>query len=122
MTLTANKIMGATRALSTLTSAALPYRFARQISRLNQWLNEESQSITNAQIHLVEKYHGAVQQDGSIVFDDPEMQKIFITEAEQQFQEDIDYDPPACDLRGGCDDLMISAADLSALEGLVLFD
>lgn len=122
MILTANKIMNATRALPALTSATFPYRFARQISRLSQWLNAESQSITNSQISLVEKYHGAIQGGGSITFDDPEMQKLFIAEADRQFREDIDYDPPVCDLRGGCDELTISAAEISALEGLVLFD
>lgn len=122
MILNGQHIMAATRAANSLVCAALPYRFARQVNRLSQWLNAESQSITNTQISLVEKYHGAIQEGGSITFDDPEMQKLFIAEADRQFQEDIDYDPPVCDLRGGCDELTISAAEISALEGLVLFD
>lgn len=122
MILNGQHIMAAARAANSLTRAALSYRFARQVNRLSQWLTEESKSIAETQIGLVEKYHGTIQEGGSITFDDPEMQKLFIAEADRQFREDIDYDPPVCDLRGGCDELTISAADLSALEGLVLFD
>lgn len=119
---TAQRIMNAARALPALTGATLPYRFARQVNRLNQWVREESESITKTQINLVEKYRGAVHPDGSITFDSPETQNEFVQELFKQFQEEIDYDIPVCDLHGGCDDLNISAADIAALEGMVIFD
>lgn len=122
MILTAQRIMGAAKALPALTNATLPYRFARQVNRLNQWIREESESITKAQVNLVEKHEGTVHSDGSITFDSPDSQDKFIQELSKQFQEEIDYDLPICDLSGGCDDLNISAADIAALEGLVVFD
>lgn len=122
MTLTAQKIMGAARALPALTSAILPYRFARQVNRLDQWIRQESESITKTQVNLVEKYEGAVHPDGSITFDSPEAQEKFVHELSKEFQEELDYDIPVCDLSGGCDDLNISASDIAALDGLVIFD
>lgn len=122
MILTAQRIMGAARALPALTNATLPYRFARQVNRLNQWIRQESESITKAQVNLVEKYKGVVHPDGSITFESTEAQDNFVQELSKQFQEEIDYDIPVCNLSGGCDDLSISAADIAALDGLVIFD
>lgn len=122
MKLNANQIMTAERSFRSLLNTALPYRYSRQIDQLKRWLEAECVCIAKAQVNLVKKYYGAIHEGGSITFDDPEMQKLFIAEADRQFLEDIDYDPPICDLRGGCDELTISAAEISALDGLVLFD
>lgn len=122
MILTAQKIMRASRSMPVLSKAALPYRYARQVNRLNQWLREESESIVKTQADLVKKHNGTIGSDGSIVFTASEAQDQFMKELTAQFQEEIDYDAPVCDLRGGCDDLSIRAADIAALEGLVLFD
>lgn len=124
MTLNAQRIISAAQAITSLTTTTFAYRYARQISRLKRWLDEECTSISNAQIALVEKYHGVVHADGSITFDAPDDQKSFIAETSRQFQESIDYDVPVCDLRGGCnnDDLRISAVALEALDGMIIFD
>lgn len=122
MTLTANNIICAARALPALTNAILPYRFARQVNRLNQWIREESECITKAQKNLVDKYEGAVRMDGSVTFESAENQDKFLQELSKQFLEELDYDVPVCDLSGGCDNLNISAAEIAALDGLVIFD
>lgn len=124
MILNAKRIISATQAISSLATVPLAYRYARQINRLKRWLDEECESITNAQIALVRKHHGTVHSDGAITFETLEDRKSFIGETDRQFQESIDYDVPVCDLRDGCDsaDLRISAIALDALDGMVIFD
>lgn len=116
------QIGDAYRAVLRLSATVFPYAVARNIAKLKKRLEDEVDTVANAERAISEKYGGTFKRDGTIIIEDPEKGEKCADELNEFRQQDDDIKLPVVDLSKYVDSIRISPADIDALEGIVIFE
>lgn len=121
MQMTPRKIMGAYKAIHELIPIVLPYKAARQITKLKKRLVEEFETVVAQEEALVQEYGG--QREGNrYKFSDEQVAQDFQVAHTAFLNQEDSIDLPHVDLSSYQDMIRVSIGAIEALEGIVTFE
>lgn len=120
--MTPGQVMSAYKAVNELANCAFPYSVARQVHALKKKLTDEFNIVLEAEKTLVAKYRGTTSENGSYHFETVEAATAFHKEYRDFLNQEGDVDLPKADVSRCFDAVVISAASIDALEGIVIFE
>lgn len=119
--MTPNQIVNAYKAIRCLSDVVLPYKKARELSRLKKRIADEFGVVVEMESALVDKYRGK-RDGGKYTFDSPETTNAFLTEYEKAMEQDAVFALRPVDLSDHIGQLKISVEAIEALDGIIIFE
>lgn len=119
--MTPNKVINAYCAIKEISGTVFPYKVARSVASLKRILQDEFDTIANAEQALVEKY-GGKKNGARYDFEDPEKLACFRRERDDFLEQDADIKLPVVDLSKYTDMLQLSPNTIEALDSIVIFE
>lgn len=120
--MTPGQVMSAYKAVNELANCAFPYSVTRQVHALKKKLTDEFNIVLEAEKALVAKHKGTASENGSYHFETVEAATAFHREYQDFLHQEGDVNLPKVDLSRCFDSIVISAASIDALEGIVIFE
>lgn len=120
--MTPKKIMEAYKAVNELANCIFPYAVTRQICLLKKRLTEEFYIVLKSEKDMVHKYGGEFSEDRTYKFSSHDDAAQFYREYQNFLDQEIYIDLPKVDVSKCQSTLVISAASIAALEGVVTFE
>lgn len=119
--MTPNKIVDAHRAIKEISGMVFPFKTARAVAALKRRLQEEYDTIANAERAMIKKHGG--KANGAIVdFDSPEKAAAFQAEYDDFMGQEAEIKLPTADLSKYTDMMRLSPDTIEALDGIVIFE
>ncbi|HUS49090.1 MAG TPA: hypothetical protein VMZ91_02940 [Candidatus Paceibacterota bacterium] len=121
MEFTIQEILGMRDILTKVVQAEVPIRTAFRINRFVKSVQMELETFEKTRMGLIQKYGEKEENNQQISVKDPQKQKEFQTEIQKVIVEiiNIDFNPIRFEEFGN--DIKISAAELFALEKIIIF-